>query len=343
MSRRALLLAATAFLAALTLAGCSAGGDDDEPPAAEPIATVAEGGGAVRQLERDVDIAVVTHGEASDPFWAIVKKGIDQAAREMGATVSYNAPDVYEPRRMRELIEAAVASRPDGMVVTIPNADALAPALAQATKAGIPIIAINTGRDVYRRLGVLLFVGEPEYDAAFAAGRRMAEAGVRNAICVNHEPGVSSLRERCQGFAEALAKSGGNVRVVAVELQDQRDAVSRISNAVSFEEVDGVLALGPGGAAPALEALRRTRRLGEVAFGTFDLGPEVLRAVKAGQIEFAIDQQPFLQGYLPIVLLTQYELYGLLPAQGSVVPTGPRFVTRRDVDRVVELSEAGIR
>jgi simple sugar transport system substrate-binding protein len=166
---------------------------------------------------------------------------------------------------------------------------------------------------------------------------------VRNAICVNHEPGVGSLDERCRGFAEALAKAGADARVVTVDLQEREAAVRRISAAVSSGAVDGVLTLGPGGAVPALEALRATRRLGELAFGTFDLSPEVLRAVKAGQMEFAIDQQPFLQGYLPIVLLTQYELYGVLPAQAAVVPTGPSFVTARDVARVVRLSEAGIR
>jgi simple sugar transport system substrate-binding protein len=171
----------------------------------------------------------------------------------------------------------------------------------------------------------------------------MASKGVRNAICINHEPGVATLRERCRGFAAGLAKSGGSARVVTIDLQQRAAAVRRISAAVSANRVDGVLALGPGGAAPTLEVLRATRRLGKIPFGTFDLAPEVLRAVKAGQMEFAIDQQPFLQGYLPIVLLTQYELYGVLPARGSVVPTGPSFVTAREVARVVRLSEAGIR
>ena len=342
MRRAFLLFTLTAAAMALLPAACS--GDSSEPDAEPPerVETVAEAG-TVRQLERNVDIAVVTHGEASAPFWAVVRKGIDQAAREMGATVTYSAPDVYEPGRMRELIEVAVANRPDGLVVTIPDADALAPALMQAADAGIPIVAINTGQEAYRRLGALLYVGEPEYDAAFAAGRRMASAGVRSAICVNHEPGVTSLRERCRGFAAGLAKSGGSARVVTIELQERVAAVRRISAAVSASDVDGLLTLGPGGAAPALEALRATRRLGKIAFGTFDLAPEVLRAVKAGQMEFAIDQQPFLQGYLPIVLLTQYELYGVLPARDSVVPTGPSFVTARDVARVLRLSEAGIR
>jgi simple sugar transport system substrate-binding protein len=329
-----------AAVAAL-LPACS--GDSSEPDAApaEPVGTVEAP--TARPTDGNVDIAVVTHGEASDPFWAVVKKGIDEAARQMGATVTYSSPDVYEPVRMRELIEVAVAGRPDGLVVTIPDADTLAPALAQAANAGIPIVAFNTGRNAYRRVGALLYVGEPEYDAAFAAGRRMASAGVRNAICVNHEPGVASLRERCRGFAAALAKSGGRTRVVTVDLQDRAAARSRISAAVSTSGADGVLTLGPGGAAPALEALRATRRLGNVAFGTFDLSPEVLRAVKRGQMAFAIDQQPFLQGYLPIVLLTQYERYRVLPARGAVVPTGPSFVTAREVARVAELSEAGIR
>ena len=342
--RRTLLFFTLTAAAAALLPACSGGSSEPDAAPTEPVDTVAEAG-IPRHVGRNVDIAVVTHGEASDPFWAVVKRGIDQAAREMGATtVTYSAPDVYEPVRMRELIEVAVASRPDGLVVTIPDADALAPALAKATNAGIPIIAINTGQDVYRRLGALLFIGEPEaYEAAFAAGRRMASAGVRNAICVNHEPGVASLRERCRGFAAALAKSGGSARVVTIELQERAAAVHRISAAVSASDVDGVLTLGPGGAAPALEALRATRRLGKIDFGTFDLAPEVLRAVKAGQMEFAIDQQPFLQGYLPIVLLTQYELYGVLPARDSVVPTGPNFVTARDVARVMRLSEAGIR
>jgi simple sugar transport system substrate-binding protein len=339
--RRLLLAAASAATLAFVVAAC-AGGDNSDAAPASPAETLAERT-PVRPVERSVEIAVVTHGQASDPFWAIVKKGIDQAAREMGAIVSYRAPDVYEPGRMRELVDLAVANRPDGLVVSIPDALVLRPALAQALKAGIPIVAINSGYGVYRRLGALLYVGQPEYAAAFAAGRRMAAAGVRNAICVHHQAGTAALDERCRGFAAALAGAGGKARVVTVRLQEEEEAERRIAAAVSSEAIDGVLTLGPAGARPALAALRETGRLGKIVFATFDLGPEVLRAVKAGQIAFAIDQQPFLQGYLPIVLLTQYELYGVLPAHGAVVPTGPNFVTRGDAERVLQLSEAGIR
>jgi simple sugar transport system substrate-binding protein len=342
--RRLLLLVALTVAGAALLLSAACSGDSSERDAApvERADTVTDAQ-VQRPIERNVDIAVVTHGEASDPFWSVVRRGIEHAARETGATVSYSAPDVYEPVRMRELIEVAVANRPDGLVVSIPDPDALAPALAKASKAGIPIVAINSGRDFYRRVGALLYVGQPEYDAAFAAGRRMGHAGVRNAICVNHEPGVASLRERCRGFTEALATVGGAVRVVTVSVQEPAEASRRIGAAVSERGVDGLLTLGPGAATPALDALTTTRRLGKIAFGTFDLSPEVLRAVRAGRMEFAIDQQPFLQGYMPIVLLTQYELYGVLPARGAILPTGPSFVTAQEVARVARLSEAGIR
>ena len=342
MRRRRFLLMTASAMVALLVAACADGGDS-AAPAPTATAESAAARGPVRPVEREVEIAVVTHGQASDPFWAILKNGVDQAAREMGVTVSYHAPDVYEPGRMRESIDIAVANRPDGLVVSIPDAVALAPALERAVAAGIPIVAINSGESVFRRLGALLYVGEPEYAPAFAAGRRMAAAGVRNGICVHHQAGTAALDERCRGFAAALATAGGKARVVTVKLQEQEDAERRISDAVSTGAADGVLTLGPAGATPALAALRETQRLGKIVFATFDLGPEVLRAVRAGHIAFAIDQQPFLQGYLPIVLLTQYELYGVLPATGSIVPTGPNFVTRRDAGRVIRLSEVGIR
>jgi simple sugar transport system substrate-binding protein len=299
--------------------------------------------GARQQPLRQVRIVVVTHGQASDPFWAIVKKGIEQAARDLGVSVSYEAPDTYTAARMATLIDAAVSTRPNGLVVSIPDAPVLAPEIAQARAAGIPVVAINSGEEVYRRLGALLYVGQPEYAAGLGAGRRMAAAGVRNAICVNHQVGVASLDARCRGFAAAMARAGGRTRVIRVGLQAQAEAERRIAAAASSAGVDGVLALGPGGATPALRALATNHLLGRVKLATFDLAPDILRAIKTRRILFAVDQQPYLQGYLPIVFLTQRRLYGLFPARGTVIATGPTFVTRANVARVQELIEAGVR
>jgi simple sugar transport system substrate-binding protein len=324
--------------------GCDLGNDD--PPAAETAATVSTTAQTPeRGLQRTLRIVVVTHGEASDAFWAVVKKGIDEAARDLGVDVSYRASDVYSAERMRRLVEAAVAERPNGLVVSIPAARALAPALRKAMRAKIPVVAINSGADVYRQLGALLFVGQPEYTAGLAAGRRMASAGVRNAICIIHQAGVASLEQRCRGFGNGLAAAGGRSIVVEIELQQQQEAVGRLIGWVAGAtgRIDGMLALGPAGATPALDALREQRAFGRVKLATFDLAPDILRSLRAGEIEFAIDQQPYLQGYLPIVFLTQRARYGLTPAEGTTIPTGPNFVTRADAARVTRLTGEGIR
>jgi simple sugar transport system substrate-binding protein len=327
----------------LVTTACDSRGETGVGTTTVTVATRAPRSAAPPQPLRNVRIVVVTHGEASDPFWAIVKEGVDQAARDLGVSVSYRSPDAFSPTRMATLIGDAVATRPDGLVVSIPDTAMVGAAVAHAAAAGIPIVAINSGEDVYRRLGALLFVGQPEYAAGFGAGRRMAALGVREAVCVNHQRGVASLGARCRGFSAALARAGGRAHVVTVDVQDQPEAERRIGAAASAAGVDGVLALGPAGATPSLLALRQNHLLGRVKFATFDLAPDILVGIRKREVQFAVDQQPFLQGYLPVVLLTQRRLYGLAPASGTVIPTGPSFVTRSNVARVQELTEAGIR
>jgi simple sugar transport system substrate-binding protein len=227
--------------------------------------------------------------------------------------------------------------------VSIPDAKALGGAIREAVRAGIPVVSLNSGTDVSRRLGVLAHVGQPDEQAGFAAGRRMAREGVRQALCVEHERGNAGLEARCRGFGRALRRAGGRSTVLAVNLQDRHGAEQKISSAAIEEHIDGMLTLGPGGTLPAIAGLKLDRLLGSVRLATFDLSPEVLSALRAGQVEFAVDQQPFLQGYLPIVFLTQNARYGLLPAKGTLVPTGPSFVTRANANAVSALTKQGIR
>lgn len=341
--RRAATLGA-ALVVALLASGCDL--DSEDGAAGTATTTRTSSARAPEQgSQPTLRIVVVTHGQASDLFWSVVKNGIDQAARDLGVDVSYRASDVYSPGRMRQLVEAAVAERPDGLVVTLPNERALAPALRKAARAKVPVVAINSGVDSYRRLGALLFVGQPEYATGLAAGRRMAAGGVRNAICVIHQVGVASLEQRCRGFARALVDAGGRSTVVEIELQQQRESVGRLLGWVAGAtgRIDGVLALGPAGATPALAAMREERAFGRVKLATFDLAPDILRALQAGEIEFAIDEQPYLQGYLPIVFLTQRARYGLAPAEGTTIETGPNFVTPSQAARYTRLASEGIR
>jgi simple sugar transport system substrate-binding protein len=333
MTRRLVLL-----LAVVTVAGC--GGTT---VVREPTVVVTDGvpAGAPARSSGGVRIAVVTHGQASSPFWAIVRNGVEAAARQMDVVVSYRAPDVYSVERMETMIDQAVAGRPDGLVVSIPE-PGVAPAIRRAVRAGIPVVSINSGSDVFRSLGVLAHVGQPEERAGFDAGRRLADAGARRVLCVNQSVGSSGLDARCRGLSRAMRGTGGRSRVLRID--DQSTATPRrIADAVRSGRVDGLLALNSTGGMLAVKGVQRLARPDAVKVGTFDLGPEVLKAVQDRQLLFAVDQQAYLQGYLPIVLLTQRARYGLFPARGALVPTGPNFVTARDAGKAIELSKRSIR
>jgi simple sugar transport system substrate-binding protein len=286
---------------------------------------------------------VVVHGQASDPFWSVVKKGVDAAGKDLGANVEYQSPGTFDMVAMSQLIDAAVASKPDGLVVSIPDAAALGPAIRRAVDAGIPVISINSGSDVAKGLGVMTHIGQTEYEAGQGGGERMAAAGVKHAICVNQEVGNVALDLRCNGFSDAMSQHGANVDVLGVNLSDPTDSQQRIQAAISADaSVDGVLTLGPTGAAPALRALQSMDKLGTIKLATFDLSPEVLQAVQSGQMLFAIDQQQYEQGYLPIVLLKLYTS-NLNTIANPVLMTGPGFVTADNAARVIALSQAGTR
>jgi simple sugar transport system substrate-binding protein len=337
MTARAARICAIALL--LTLAGCGktmtvrepavvvTGGQQSANPAARP-------GGGVR-------IAVVTHGQASSPFWAIVRNGVEAAARQMDVVVDYRAPDVYSLQRMKTLIDQAVASRPDGLVVSLPE-PGLAPAVRRAVRAGIPVVSINSGSDFYKGLGVLAHVGQPEDRAGFRAGQRLAQAGARRVLCVNQQIDNQGLDARCRGLARAMRAAGGRSRVFGIDDQST-STPRRIADAIRSGGIDGVLALNATGGMEAVTAVRQIDRAAAVKVATFDLGPDVLNAVKSGQLLFAVDQQAYLQGYLPVVLLAERARYGIFPAQGDVIATGPNFVTARNAGQAIELSRRSIR
>lgn len=341
MRRRVLALGALL----VALAGCGTATQIREPDlvaegSPRPAATVAPQGRAPE--DRGVSLAVVTHGQASDPFWVIVRNGVEAAARQTDASVTYRSPDTYSVGRMRSLIEEAVAARPDGLVVSIPS-PALEPVIRRAISAGVPVVSLNSGSDVFRKLGVLAHVGQPEERAGEAAGRRMAEDGIRRALCVDHEQGNQGLTRRCRGFARALRAAGGSSRVIGVETENRLGTRRRLVAAMDGGDVDGVLTLSAGAAVAALEAIDTARRVRQTKLGSFDLSPEVLEALEGGRLLFAVDQQAYLQGYLPVLLLAQRARYGLFPAQGEVVPTGPSFVTKQNAAQALRLSRRGIR
>ena len=292
----------------------------------------------------DIRIEVVTHGQAIDGFWGVVRNGVSAAAKDMGVQVNYSAPDAESDMvRMSQLIDAAVAKNPTGLVVSIPNPEALGPSIEKAVAAGIPVISMNSGSDVFRDLGVLAHVGQTEFEAGLGAGERFKEAGVTNAACFNQEVGNEALTQRCDGFFEGLGAEG---EILTGNISDPAGMQATIEAALSGDDtIDGLLTLGPSVAGPALAAVEAAGKGDSVRLATFDLSADVLTAIKDGRMEFAVDQQQFIQGYLPIVFLTVYAETRNLPTgngQGLLM-TGPGFVTAENAEAVISLAAEGLR
>lgn len=290
----------------------------------------------------DVRIVFVTHGQANDQYWTVVKNGMMAAAAVTKAKVEYQAPETFDVVKMGQLIQAATASKPDGLVVSIPDATALEAPIKAAKAAGIPVVVIDSGGEQVKPWGLDLFVGGgSEYDNGKQAGDIMAKAGVKSAICINHEVGNSSLDDRCHGLTDGLRPSGGSVSVVAVTL-DPTNSVRRVEGYLTAHpEVNGAMMLGTSLAGPMLTMFDERGYAGKLKVGTFDLAPEVLDALSNGKMMFAIDNQQYMMGYLPVVFLTMKALYKTFPT--DTVWTGPAFVTKADAAPIKALSDQGIR
>lgn len=285
------------------------------------------------------NIAVVTHGQANDAFWSVVKNGVEAAAKDSGAKVTYRAPESFDMVAMSRLIDAAVNQKPDGLVVSLPDASALGPAIQRAVKAGIPVITINSGLESSKKLGAVLHVGQSEYDAGKSAGEKLKAMGGKNGICVNQEVGNVSLDLRCKGFADGF---GGKSKVVPTG-NDPTEVRAKVKAALdSDKSIDVIMALGASTAGePALAAAKESGRLAKINVATFDMSPGFLKAIVAKEAAFAIDQQQFLQGYLPVSFLALHAKFGLIP--GGNVPSGPNLITSDKAAQVIDLSAKGIR
>ncbi|WP_414472282.1 sugar ABC transporter substrate-binding protein [Microvirga sp. M2] len=284
-------------------------------------------------------IIVVSHGQANDPFWSVVKNGVAEAGKDMNVQVDYRAPETFDMVAMSQLIDAAVNQKPAGLVVSIPDASALGPSIQKAVAAGIPVISMNSGSDVSKKLGAMLHVGQDEVEAGRIAGAKLKEMGGKVGICVNQEVGNVSLDLRCKGFTEGF---GGKVTVLPVS-NDPTDVRAKVKAALAADgSIDTVLALGAGTAGePSVAAVKDAGKAGAVRVATFDLSAGFLKAVAAGEAVFAIDQQQFLQGYLPVTFLALNAKYGLMP--GGNVPSGPNLITKEKANQVIDLSAKGIR
>ena len=283
-----------------------------------------------------IDVIVVSHGQANDPFWSVAKNGVDSACKDMKIKCKYTAPGTFDMVEMAKLIDNAVSQKPKGIVITLPDAAALGKSVKAAIAAGIPVVSMNSGSDDFAKLGISAHVGQTEFEAGVGGGQKMKAAGGKKALCVNHEVGNVALDRRCAGFKKGF---GGSVEILGTS-NDPTEIQKAV--AAKLGGVDTILTLGAGlSGEAALKAIKSAGKTGSIKLGTFDMSPGMLKAAAAGEVEFLIDQQQYLQGYLPIAIFAQYMRWGTMPA--GVVMTGPGFVTPQNASKVIKWAAQGYR
>jgi simple sugar transport system substrate-binding protein len=332
-----LLLAVLAVIA-LVVAACGGG---NKSSSSSGGSTAASGGGSssVSQTQGSgLTFAMVTHSDEGS-FWSVVKKGAQQAAQDEGVKLIWS-PSNNDPQKEAQLIDAAVSQKVDGLAVSVPNASAIKDSLAKAKAAGIPIITLNSGADDFKSLGAITHVGQTETIAGKAAGAKLKADGVKKVLCVIHEQNNIGLQQRCDGVKQGFGGPVTNLQVKGTSdiATTQTEIKSKLQADKSF---DGVIALNPDIASAAKTAIKGASSNAKLA--TFDLSPSVLKDIQSGDVEFAVDQQQYLQGYLPIVFLKLYRQNANTVGGGQPVLTGPGFVDKTNVATVQKLTDAGTR
>jgi simple sugar transport system substrate-binding protein len=329
---RSLRLLGTAAAAGILLlaAGCSSeGGKKAEDAAA--------GNAAASCDNPTLTVAVVSHGKQGDSFWDVVKHGAEDAGKQLCVKITYQGSG--DPNEQAQAIDNAVAQRVDGLVVSMANPDALKGSIQKAVSAGVPVITINSGQSRSKEFGALTHVGQAERTAGEGAGEQLAKAGVKNLVCVIHEAGNVGLEERCAGAAATL---GGSSQNLQVDVSDLNTAASTIQSKLQADtSIDGILTLNDGVGNAAITAVKGASSSAQIA--TFDVNADVIKAVKDGSLLFAVDQQPYTQGYLPVTFLKLFADNANVIGGGQPVLTGPSFVTKDNAETIEKYAERGTR
>jgi simple sugar transport system substrate-binding protein len=290
--------------------------------------------------DADVTLILVQHALCAwDAYWCIEYEGINTAAQQMNVDFTVLGPDSFDLERTAALIDQAVAANPDGIAVTVTDPILFAEPINRALDAGIPVVAYDSGAGpIEDGIPYMTFFGVDEYQGGFLSGLRLADAGGSKGVCVNHQVGHTGLDARCQGFTDAFAERGLVVEVVAAE-DDPAVTQAIIDDFFTANpDADTFLTLGPNSANPFYAFMDAAGlQAGDVLHGTFDLGPEIVNNIEGGVTLFAVDQQPFLQGYGAVMTLALLKRQGIVPAL-PVTPTGPGFVDQSNISIVKELA-----
>ncbi len=323
-----------AIMLAFVLVAAACGGDGDD--------TTTTGGGTQDTVDLtqggDLTFHMVTHSD-DGPFWSVVKRGMDDACAAVGVNCVW-APSVNTPEKQVQDIEAAITAGSDGIAISLASPDQVGPAAEKVVAAGIPLYTLNSGLDFYKALGAVTHVGQTEKVAGNGAGERFNALGVSHVLCARQEQSNVGLEERCEGLAETF---NGEVSSEFGGLDQDVPAQEATIAAILAADpsIDAILGVGPVIAISALNASETAGR--GAAIGGFDLTPQLLDAIEAGTVAFTVDQQQYLQGYLPIILMFLQATNQNTAGGGLPILTGPGFITPDNATEVKALSAAGTR
>lgn len=293
--------------------------------------------------EKDIIISMVTHGQSTDPFWSVVRNGAQDAAEELGIRLNYQSPQNFDMISMSRIIDAVTATKPDGIIVSVPDVEALRESLKSVSEKGIPIVVINAGSKIAEDINILTYVGQSEYEAGIKAGEEILKYDVNNVLCINHEIGNISLDQREQGFRNILSKNNINVNTLPIDASDPSETMEMVRAYLSTAStVDAILTLGPLGAIPIMKLLNEPIFDNKIKLATFDFTPEIIDGILKDEIIFALDQQQYLQGYLPVVLINLFIKNKNTPAYKKL-ETGPSIINKKNASEILSLSRKGSR
>ncbi|MGW6307082.1 substrate-binding domain-containing protein [Streptomyces niveus] len=336
-NRKAAGRTAAALLTACALAlvaGCSGSGGKDSEDKAD------DGGGGTKAKTPPMKIAMVTHSGEGDTFWDIVQSGAEVAAAKDNVDFLYAANK--EGKEQAQLIQSYIDQDVDGLVVSLAKPEAVKAVIAKATAAGIPVVTINSGAEFSKPFGALSHIGQDEAIAGEAVGEELTKRGKKKALCVIHEQGNVSLEERCAGVKKAFGGTVENLNVEGTNMPSSTSSIeAKLQSGKSTDEFDTVVTLGAPFAAASVKAKAGAGSDAEI--NTFDLNADVVKQLKAKEIGFAVDQQPYLQGYLAVDELWLNKNNGNVVGGGKPVLTGPALVTEKDVPALEKFTARGTR
>jgi simple sugar transport system substrate-binding protein len=334
-SKRPVVAAALLAALVLVLAACSATGGKR---AADAAAAAAAGGGGHANTPR-YTIAMITHAQAGDTFWDIIRAGASAASAKDNINFKYSNDD--DPTQQANLIQDAINSNVNGIAVTDPDPAALCPTIKKAAAAGIPVVMLNAGVGNWQQCGAMEYFGQNETIAGVAAGKRLAAAGAKHVLCVLQAQGQVQLEARCAGVKQGLG-SEGTMTKLYVNGTDNSAMLSTMSASLAQNKsIDAVITLGAPVALVAIQAISQSHSTAKLY--TFDTNAAEIAKIKSGAVQWAVDQQPYLQGYEAIDSLWLYLTNGDVLGGGQTVLTGPAFIDSSNVAKVAKYAERGTR